>query len=514
MKKYLNLPKLFLLILVVLFCVSPCVYSKELSGKFIKLKSEKYECIKADYTELKDGRLLISNGTTMFQIYNPKTNKFEKVTQPKCGSRRLLPITLSDGQVFLPGFPKDYFELANYGADGEEPYEDCEFSYIYNPITDTYKKSAKMLSQKPIITYIKLNDGRIFFIHEKIISIEKDQPEHIYAEIYNPKTDSFELAGESSINIEETIVRVGDKIYSKEEYEYDLYKEAKKKKAEEKKKRIAEMYNYPANDLRNKLNKKLFDDEETPKEEPKPVSVPKIKPVYEKRKVQDYRIRSLSLDNAEILLVWDTYGAAEIYNADTNKFREIPWIKSNGFDPRWYYLGNNEIMVIFCDKKMIKLYNLNTQKFREVKISEDSKLFESYFSNGYELSNGNVLFVIDSYYAILYDVKAEKFQDLGKIILLPNNFSELFIDDDKLLIYGGSFPAYSGAGSYKRKMRVYNVRKRKTQKVGYTPIFHDPIEFIKLNNGNLLLETLVCDTKNGPCYSVFYLYKVKSKKHK
>ena len=510
MKKYLNLPKLFLLILVVLFSVSPCVYSKELSGKFIKLKSEKYDYMLANYTKLKDGRMLVSYGTTKFQIYNPKINKFEKVSQPKYGSSRIHPILLADGQVFLPGFHKDYFELANYGAVGEEPYEDCEYSYIYNPITDTYTKSSKMLDYSSINASVLLPDGRVFFVHGRP---DRNSKSYTYAEIYNPKTDSFESAGESSINIEETIVRVGDKIYSKEEYEYDLYKEEKKKKAEEKKKRIAEMYKYPENDLRNKLNKKLYDDDK-PKEELKQVSVPKIKPVYEKRKVQDNSKDAILLPNGEVLIVWNTYAVAEIYNPTKGDFRRIYWPKRKDYNPIPYYIGNGQYMFVWRDKKIVKIYNPVTEQIRQLDVPADNKLFAS-VAGSYNLSNSNVLFInYFSSHAILYDAESEKFIDMDVKLRDWADSSFLLLNDNQLLTYGGSFPTYSGGGPYRRKMKVFNIKTKKLKKIGYSPIFHVPMNFILLNTGNLLLETFECKTSDGPCYSVFYLYKVKSKKHK
>ena len=510
MKKYLNLPKLFLLILVVLFSVSPCVYSKELSGKFIKLKSEKYDYMLANYTKLKDGRMLVSYGTTKFQIYNPKINKFEKVSQPKYGSSRIHPILLADGQVFLPGFHKDYFELANYGAVGEEPYEDCEYSYIYNPITDTYTKSSKMLDYSSINASVLLPDGRVFFVHGRP---DRNSKSYTYAEIYNPKTDSFESAGESSINIEETIVRVGDKIYSKEEYEYDLYKEEKKKKAEEKKKRIAEMYKYPENDLRNKLNKKLYDDDK-PKEELKQVSVPKIKPVYEKRKVQDNSKDAILLPNGEVLIVWNTYAVAEIYNPTKGDFRRIYWPKRKDYNPIPYYIGNGQYMFVWRDKKIVKIYNPVTEQIRQLDVPADNKMFAG-IAEEYNLSNSNMLFISNfDDHAILYDAESEKFIDMDVKLRDWADSSFLLLNDNQLLTYGGSFPTYSGGGPYRRKMKVFNIKTKKLKKIGYSPIFHVPMNFILLNTGNLLLETFECKTSDGPCYSVFYLYKVKSKKHK
>ena len=511
MKKYLNLPKLFLLILVVLFSVSPCVYSKELSGRFIKLKSEKYNYIYADYTELKDGRLLISKGTTKFQIYNPKTNKFEKVTQPKYGHTFVKPVLLKDGRVFLPGYGKNYIESRSSLVIWKEPYEDCEFSYIYNPITDTYTKSSKMLDYSPINASVLLPDGRVFFVHGRP---DRNSKSYTYAEIYNPKTDSFESAGESSINVEETIVRVGDEVYSKEEYEYNLYKEAKEKKAEEKKKRIAEMYKYAENDLRNKLNKKLYDDEEKPKEEPKQASVSEIKPVYEKRELQDNSKDAILLPNGEVLIVWNTYAVAEIYNPTKGDFRRIYWPKRKDYNPIPYYIGNGQYMFVWRDKKIVKIYNPVTEQIRQLDVPADNKVFAS-VAGSYNLSNSNVLFInYFSSHAILYDAESEKFIDMDVKLRDWADSSFLLLNNNQLLTYGGDFPTYSGGAPYRRKMKVFNIKTKKLKKIGYSPIFHVPMNFILLNTGNLLLETFECKTSDGPCYSVFYLYKVKSKKNR
>lgn len=101
-KKFLKKVLLLLLILLVSITLSNCAYSsKEKGGYFKKLHSNLP--VDGGYQKLKDGRVLIYAGEAGNIIFDPKTDTFRKTAKAKKGIELTSSAALADGRVLFVG---------------------------------------------------------------------------------------------------------------------------------------------------------------------------------------------------------------------------------------------------------------------------------------------------------------------------------------------------------------------------------------------------------------------------
>lgn len=225
-----------------------------------------------ELTKLQDGRILISEFSQLnsslddsipeekrflklFEIYNPKTKKFEKISQPKIWHYYYTkPLVLDDGKVLLVGSfcHMDPLEK-NVTPFQLKICEESQYAEIYNPNNDTYKIVGKLQIPRSYFGISKLNNGKILItngVSDYIYKYDKygkvdyfetnaNKPTTIFSELYDPKTETFTLNSESTVDIRRKYVKVGDS-----RYEYDNYINNIKSKI----KTV-----YPKGDLRNKF---------------------------------------------------------------------------------------------------------------------------------------------------------------------------------------------------------------------------------------------------------------------
>ena len=101
-KKFLKKSLVLLLILLVSITLSNCAYSsKEKGGYFKKLHSNLP--VDGGYQKLKDGRVLIYAGEAGNIIFDPKTDTFRKTAKAKKGIELTSSAALADGRVLFVG---------------------------------------------------------------------------------------------------------------------------------------------------------------------------------------------------------------------------------------------------------------------------------------------------------------------------------------------------------------------------------------------------------------------------
>lgn len=211
------------------------------SGKFIELGKSIYNHGQVNLTKLKNGKILISefeilgdNGKEIeekdkylkkFELYNPVTKKFEPMAQPIYFHSNSQPIVLDDGNVLIVG---NTCGKANTEFEKKKCNE-SEYTEIYDPEKNEFKLAEKMKIPRIGYGIAKLQDGRVlitnglsfskdnYLVNKYNNSIEFIPQSELRAEIFDPKTETFSLTGNSSINaIKETYDPSGNnKIFKK-----------------------------------------------------------------------------------------------------------------------------------------------------------------------------------------------------------------------------------------------------------------------------------------------------------
>jgi len=286
-----------------------CTYAKgefEIVGKTTLPHGQNYEL-----TKLKDGRILISEFDQLsyytnnpipekdrfvsrFEIYNPKSKTFKRISQPKIWHYYYTkPVVLDDGKVLLVG---SFCHMSPLEKD-VTPFQlkictESRYAEVYDPINDTYKTVGKLQVPRSYFGITKLNNGKVLVINgiSDYYETNENKPTTRFSELYDPKTELFTLNSETAVDIRRKYVKVGHA-----RYEYDYYINNIKNKPKPV---------YPAGDLRNKL--------------PEPQET-----IYEVLQ-PDISKQTVTLNNNEILVLWLHKGTAEIYNPETNTFRMLP----------------------------------------------------------------------------------------------------------------------------------------------------------------------------------------------
>lgn len=130
---------------------------------------------------LHDGRVLIWGGAVgngNAEIYNPKTRKFSLIGKPANASGDFTMTLLNNGEVLIIGYNKK--------AD------------LFDPKTDRFRPSGDLNYPRINHTSTLLEDGRVLIAGGQLIDPSKglnDQKFQYaeYSEIYNPKTERFEI---------------------------------------------------------------------------------------------------------------------------------------------------------------------------------------------------------------------------------------------------------------------------------------------------------------------------------
>ena len=167
--------------------------------------SNRYSHVNASYIKLKDGKLFIINGSSMAEIFDPKTEKFyiagkeeeyyqKSIFDPQ-GTKKRIKTTLNiydrkvalallnDGRVLLVG--------ANYN---KEPGN----AEIYDPKTNSFTKVGDQVYPRFYRAATTLNDGRVLvtggtgvYYGYSYNKKETTKPIIGNAEIFDPKTNTF-----------------------------------------------------------------------------------------------------------------------------------------------------------------------------------------------------------------------------------------------------------------------------------------------------------------------------------
>ena len=353
-----------------------------------------------ELTKLQDGRILISEFTQLnsslndpipeekrflkrFEIYNPKTKNFEKISQPKIWHYYYTkPIVLDDGKVLLVG---SFCHMSPLEKD-VTPFQlkmctQSQYAEVYNPINDTYKIVGKLRIPRSYFGITKLNNGKVLItngVSDYIYKYDKNgkvdyyetnvnKPKTRFSEIYDPKTETFTLNSETAVDIRRKYVKVGNSRY---EYDYYINNIKSKPKPE-----------YSSGDLRNKL----------------PIQQETIYEVSQ----NDISKQTVILDNSEVLVLWLHLSAAEIYNPVTNTFKRLPNFQLKFRDSR-----NPEIVHKIPDGRIVIIGGQSTRA---------------------------------SYNAIeILDPEAETVEYVGTIPITGDGiYHSLLLPSGKILIYGG-----------------------------------------------------------------------------
>lgn len=228
MKVFVN----YLILLSTLYFTIGSVYAKgdfEVVGETMLSHSASYKL-----TKLKDGRILISDFDRAytnlsksvpeneqffkyFEIYDPKTKKFAKISQPKIWHNyHTKPIVLDDGKVLLVGSLCPMEPLKTLVTPFQiNMCNETSYAEIYNPIDDTYETVGKLQIPRAQFGIVKLNTGNVLITNgvpqliakydkygkKDAISTAKESLSTLKAEIYNAKTKTFSIIGTTSIKI-------------------------------------------------------------------------------------------------------------------------------------------------------------------------------------------------------------------------------------------------------------------------------------------------------------------------
>lgn len=418
-----------------------------------------------ELTKLQDGRILISEFSQLnsslddsipeekrflklFEIYNPKTKKFEKISQPKIWHYYYTkPLVLDDGKVLLVGS----FCHMDPLEKNVTPFQlkmctQSQYAEVYNPINDTYKIVGKLQIPRSYFGITKLNNGKVLItngISDYIYKYDKNgkvdyyktnenKPTTRFSEIYDPKTETFTLNSETAVDIRRKYVKVGNSRY---EYDYYINNIKSKPKPE-----------YSSGDLRNKL----------------PIQQETIYEVSQ----NDISKQTVILDNSEVLVLWLHLSAAEIYNPVTNTFKRLPNFQLKFRDSR-----NPEIVHKIPDGRIVIIGGQSTRA---------------------------------SYNAIeILDPEAETVEYVGTIPITGDGiYHSLLLPNGKILIYGGILRNNSIWKGYNpiHSMLLYDPITNTTEIIDESPKDFILGKSILLDDGSIFFVASV----NGKTCGVIY----------
>ena len=157
-------------------------------GKFVRVGDMHYARSGHKAVLLQDGRVLIVGGASepVAEIYDPEKRKFYKTGSMRIDRDDFTATLLQNGKVLIAG-----------GQRGNTPLNDVE---LYNPNTKSFEKAPELNFSRHSHTATLLSDGRVLIVGGQGPSGEKT---HTWAvkksEIYDPKTDTFEIGPEMNI---------------------------------------------------------------------------------------------------------------------------------------------------------------------------------------------------------------------------------------------------------------------------------------------------------------------------
>ena len=231
MKKICNLKIWSITLLIMLFAT--VAYANSDAGKFIVLGKTIFNHRNVYLAKLKNGKVLIAdfdippkNGQMKiseqdrylkkFELYNPKTKTFESMAQPIYWHSNNQPIVLDDGRVLIVGgFCVNMWNKKYVTQFHVDTCEQSQYAELYDPEKNEFKLAGKMNIPRCGFGITKLPDGRVLITNGKhTLPAEYDsegREDYYYslkkygieghAEIFDPKTETFSLAGVSSVNI-------------------------------------------------------------------------------------------------------------------------------------------------------------------------------------------------------------------------------------------------------------------------------------------------------------------------
>lgn len=408
MKKIFNLK--FCIIYLIMMLFASMAYARSDSGKFIELGKTIYNHGNVHLAKLKDGRILIADFDVLptdmnkkldekdkylkkFEIYNPKTRKFEHMAQPIYWHSSSQPIVLDDGRVFIAGNTQGRYKNLE-AKDNDVKYE---YSEIYDPKKNEFKLTSKMQIPRTGFGVTKLQDGRIlitgglyfdknnYTVNKYDGSVEVKSKNDPQAEIFDPKTETFSLTGKSDVNI------------------------------------IREL-----TDDRSR-NKFL-------------------------RRMSNLDGQAITLDNGDVLVLWTTEGAAEIYNPNTGQFRRVSdMVRARRFG--WPPVSVNKLK----DGRVIVISGPSPETWNTAEI---------------------------------FDPKTETFIDLGKMVAdhgTSGIYNTIVLKNGQVLIFGGS----KGSDSFPpreiilKSMELFDPQTNKFNYIGEKKSKDVSGKSILLNDGNV-----------------------------
>ena len=420
-------------------------------GKFKKIGtlSFLFNISNLNILTLDDNRIVIYD-LKYFNIFNPKINILENVSQPKDIHLGGAIIKLNDGRVFITGTI-----LSRSFNNLEDSYKinNSEYAEIYDPKTDKWVRAARMNYPRRDFGLVKLKDGRLFIYGGKTLDrkfvdtylptgfTQVRMSDALYAEIYDPKTDKYTVVGKPT-KIEKKV-----KKYVKQAnghyIEYDHYQKmiAERISAIERAK-IPEYRTVRASINQGKSGKVV-----TYKEEKKliqkdiPPPLPELKPI----EISEYLGGTSNIEllpNGEVIAYYPNQDYAEIFNPETNKFRVVPYEYEKNATER-----NNEIPIPKSRKQLIFLWAGGLRNGQRL-----------YAVSPYTIDNSDPLrgnpFSIDDRTLYLFNPQNNKLCKVGRYPLWSFPDEIRYLDKEKLLVF-----SYAGFHNYPT-LYVLHIKKK------------------------------------------------------
>lgn len=189
----------FIVGLLVLGGWSIAKLKKPQKGDFVSVGNMSIPRYDHETVLLDDGRVLIIEGTTMArnyegdtksaEIYNPETKKFKPVGNLNEFLSEFTAIKLSNGKVLIIG-----------GRRGNQSVRGTE---LYNPKTEKFEAGPDMNFSRMEHTATLLKNGNVLIVGGKEMDLKRKKPPCasiiIQNELYDPKTNKFSII--SGLNI-------------------------------------------------------------------------------------------------------------------------------------------------------------------------------------------------------------------------------------------------------------------------------------------------------------------------
>lgn len=415
--KYIHKLTKIIILFILLISFQQLTLSNSLNN-FKYIGSTIYNHSNVNLTKLKNGKILISSSDILpvdlsnpipewkryiqaYELYNPKTNNYENITQPKIWLRGKH-IALDDGKVFFAeGYcPQPY----NQKALTDFELKICEISqyaYIYDPQTDAFNISSKMLVPRAQYGLTKLKNGQLLLTNGLVqlpIKYDKIGLENIehrlereqnskYAEKFDPKTEQFKFAGESVINI----IKNGG------------------------------------------VNKDI---------------------AY---RLSDTSQEAITLNNGEVLVLWLCEGTAEIYNPNTEQFRRTGNLlkkrNSSYPAPTVQKLPDGRVIIISGSSKeaynSAEIFDPKTEKFYDLGNLAVNRPYSSASLHSVLLNDGKILIwggtiqeqsIFKNHKPItsmeVFEPKTNRFEYLGEIPAKYNFYNAITLDNGAVFFIG------------------------------------------------------------------------------